>query len=328
MSMRLNAFYLLIVILFVAMLLISFQYFRGSAHSSVGITFARQNRISVERPATVKAIHVVPGQQVQAGDLLIELVSSELEINIDKLENRISDHKAEKSEKIKITQSEVAYIQAQLDLELEEIQAEIDELENELMLNRKLTKEFAGNQKSPDESNPLVGKINSLIRQLSMKTEARTIRIKDVQQRHVLDMQLLDNQISLLERELEQLIREKQNLVKHAVTNGVVENVNVKTNEQVEAYAPLLTINPVNPTTVVGYMVGKKDMLPIGSSVTIKSVDYVRAIISGKVIGYGSVVALPDILQKSMAVKAFGREIFIEIPGENDFAVGEKVLIR
>jgi HlyD family secretion protein len=141
-------------------------------------------------------------------------------------------------------------------------------------------------------------------------------------------MQLLDNQISLLERELEQLIREKQNLVKHAVTNGVVENVNVKTNEQVEAYAPLLTINPVNPTTVVGYMVGKKDMLPIGSSVTIKSVDYVRAIISGKVIGYGSVVALPDILQKSMAVKAFGREIFIEIPGENDFAVGEKVLIR
>ncbi len=328
MSMRLNAFYLLIVILFVAMLLISFQYFRGSAHSSVGITFARQNRISVERPATVKAIHVVPGQQVQAGELLIELVSSELEINIDKLENRISDHKAEKSEKIKITQSEVAYIQAQLDLELEEIQAEIDELENELMLNRKLTKEFAGNQKSPDESNPLVGKINSLIRQLSMKTEARTIRIKDVQQRHVLDMQLLDNQISLLERELEQLIREKQNLVKHAVTNGVVENVNVKTNEQVEAYAPLLTINPVNPTTVVGYMVGKKDMLPIGSSVTIKSVDYVRAIISGKVIGYGSVVALPDILQKSMAVKAFGREIFIEIPGENDFAVGEKVLIR
>jgi HlyD family secretion protein len=326
--MRLNAFYLLIAILFIAMLLISFQYFRGSAHSSVGITFARQNRISVERPATVKAIHVVPGQQVQAGELLIELVSSELEINIDKLENRISDHKAEKSEKIKITQSEVAYIQAQLDLELEEIQAEIDELENELMLNRKLTKEFAGNQKSPDESNPLVGKINSLKRQLSMKTEARTIRIKDVQQRHVLDMQLLDNQISLLERELEQLIREKQNLVKHAVTNGVVENVNVKTNEQVEAYAPLLTINPVNPTTVVGYMVGKKDMLPIGSSVTIKSVDYVRAIISGKVIGYGSVVALPDILQKSMAVKAFGREIFIEIPGENDFAVGEKVLIR
>jgi HlyD family secretion protein len=326
--MRLNAFYLLIAILFVAMLLISFQYFRGSAHSSVGITFARQNRISVERPATVKAIHVVPGQQVQAGELLIELVSSELEINIDKLENRISDHKAEKSEKIKITQSEVAYIQAQLDLELEEIQAEIDELENELMLNRKLTKEFAGNQKSPDESNPLVGKINSLKRQLSMKTEARTIRIKDVQQRHVLDMQLLDNQISLLERELEQLIREKQNLVKHAVTNGVVENVNIKSNEQVEAYAPLLTINPVNPTTVVGYMVGKKDMLPIGSSVTIKSVDYVRAIISGKVIGYGSVVALPDILQKSMAVKAFGREIFIEIPGENDFAVGEKVLIR
>jgi HlyD family secretion protein len=46
------------------------------------------------------------------------------------------------------------------------------------------------------------------------------------------------------------------------------------------------------------------------------------------VIGYGSVAELPEILQKSTAVKAFGREIFIEIGLENNFANGEKVLIR
>jgi HlyD family secretion protein len=50
--------------------------------------------------------------------------------------------------------------------------------------------------------------------------------------------------------------------------------------------------------------------------------------IIGKVIGYGAVTELPEILQKSTAVKAFGREIFIEIPAQNNFANGEKVLIR
>jgi HlyD family secretion protein len=46
------------------------------------------------------------------------------------------------------------------------------------------------------------------------------------------------------------------------------------------------------------------------------------------VIGYGAVTSLPDILQKSTAVKAFGKEVFIEMPLQNDFSTGEKILIR
>jgi HlyD family secretion protein len=46
------------------------------------------------------------------------------------------------------------------------------------------------------------------------------------------------------------------------------------------------------------------------------------------VIGYGSVVQLPLILQKSTAVTGFGREFFVEMDGQNEFATGERVLIR
>ena len=116
---------------------------------------------------------------------------------------------------------------------------------------------------------------------------------------------------------------------KYAESDGVVENVYVKAGEQVAAFTPLLSVNPVRPSTVVGYLVGKKVSVPeIGSIVEISSYDKRSTSVKGKVIGFGSVTELPEILQKATAVKAFGREVFIEIGSDNNFANGEKVLIR
>jgi hypothetical protein len=79
---------------------------------------------------------------------------------------------------------------------------------------------------------------------------------------------------------------------------------------------------------VIGYMVGRKEPMPVGTVVSVLSFDKHATASNGKVIGYGAVVELPEILQKSTAVKAFGQEIFIEISPDNQFASGEKVLIR
>ena len=80
---------------------------------------------------------------------------------------------------------------------------------------------------------------------------------------------------------------------------------------------------------MVAYLVGKKaSIFGVGKEVNVASYDQQRNLVSGKVIGYGSVSELPEILQKSTAIKAFGQQVFIEIPGENSFFNGEKVLIR
>ena len=139
---------------------------------------------------------------------------------------------------------------------------------------------------------------------------------------------MLDNQVRLLQRERDMHLEEKNNLRKVAMVDGVVENVFVKPGEQVDAYSELLSVNPVHPTTVVGYLVGKKNALPIGADVVIRSHENPQWTTTGKVIGYGSVVALPEILQKATAVTGFGREFFVEIPAQNSFANGERVLIR
>jgi multidrug resistance efflux pump len=327
-----NWFYGVIVLLFLAMLYISARFFKGSGNSSIGIAQSKEYKISSEKSALVRRVHVVPGRQVKANDLLVELASSELEIDIDKLTNRISVLKSEQLEKSKLVASEIEYAKAQHGITLEEIDTDIGQINSKLELNRSLTREFSSTDDTIVVSlskNPQQTKLRSLQQQKQKHDHALQIKIEDIRQENITEQSLLVNQIRLLERELELLVEEKKKLSKFATAAGVVENVYVKDGEQVDAFTPLLSVNPVRPSTVVGYLVGKKvNIPPIGSPVTISSYVIRSVSVQGKVIGYGSVSELPEILQKSTAVKAFGREIFIEISAENDFASGEKVLIR
>ncbi len=324
--MRFNWFFVFIALFFIAMLVVNRKYFQGTGYSSVGITYSKGYKISSDKSAQVKTIAVVPGQQVKAGDLLIELSSFNLELELDKIQSHITTLQSERAEKYKLAKAEMEFVKADQGIEIEKINGAIAQTEAELSLNKKLSKEFSGQESN--EINPLTQKIDALKLQRARYEEAITIKIADIQQETETDERLIDNQIRLLQRELDMHLDQKNNLRKVALVDGVVENVLVKVGEQVDAYGELLSINPVHPTTVVGYLVGRKNALPIGADVLVKSYENSELIVSGKVIGYGSVVPLPEILQKSTAVTGFGREFFVEIGEPNNFANGERVLIR
>lgn len=326
--MRINWFYLLIGILFLAMLLINLRYFRGSADAAIGMAQSIQYKITSEKSALVKSVLVVAGMQVKAGDTLIRLTSQELEIEIAKLSNRIAVLKSEQEEKSKLTEAEIAYIKAENSISIEELDAEILQITSELKLNEDLTREFVSAEKNQNES-PLEIKVNSLKQQKQKHLMAQEIKIKDIRQIRATEQLQLQNQVVLLESELKLMESERKSLIKIASAPGVIKNVFVKDNEQVSSYTQLLDINPIRPTSVVIYLIGKRaDRFPVGTTVMVSSYDQVRNTLSGKVIGYGSVIELPPVLQKSTAVRAFGQEVFIEIPENNNLANGEKVLVR
>lgn len=325
--MKIFGFYILISFLFLTMIGITLKYFSGSGNSFIGVTTVRQHKISTGRSASVRKIFIVPGQQVKAGDLLIELESSDLDVEIEKLENRISILERDASEKAKLVASEISYVKAAHGIELEKIYAELVQSQSELLLNQQLTKTFVDEQDTISHTAPLSLKIKGLRQQMARHEQMITLRVKDILQKSETEQHIGENQIILLERELELLRKEKNILFRRCLFDGVIENVYVKEGEQVPSYTSLLSINPVRPATVIGYLTGRKKDPAINMNVSVTSYEH-RHRVSGKVIGYGSVVQLPEILQKSTAVKAFGREIFIEIEIENELADGEKVLIR
>ena len=327
-----NWFYGFIAITFIVMIWISGKYFRGSDYSSIGITEVKEYKINSEKSGLVKSVHVVPGQQVKAGQLLLDLTSAELEMDIEKITNRIVLLKSEQQSKAKLIQAQVDYLHADMGIPLEEIETEIDQTKSEIQLNKKLTKELATNSDTSvwnEKDNPLQVKLSSLQKQKNKHTQAIRIKETDIRQEGFIDQQQLNNQINLLEQELALLKTEQGKLVKYAAADGVVKSVYIKPGEQVSGFTPLLSITPVSPTTVIGYLAGKNtNAFAVGDSVRVSAYGNGSIRITGRVIGYGAVIELPDILQKSTAVKAFGREIFIEIPAQNGFANGEKVLIR
>jgi HlyD family secretion protein len=327
---RFNWFYILVLVFFGAMIFLSAKFFKGSTSSAIGIAEAKEYKISSEKSAVVKSVPVRPGQQVKSGDLLMQLASSELEIDIDRLYNKITVMKAEQIAKSKKVESEIAFIRAEEGVTDEELVSEIEQTRSEIDLNKNLTRTFAKDSSENAEASPLDVKIRSLKAQQRKHQQATDIRIKDIQKEHELEQVQLINQIRLAERELELMKDEQKKLSKFAVADGVIESIFVKEGEQVSSYTSLLSVTPLRPTTVVAYLVGPKTKeYEIGATVSVKAYGSPSATaVAGKVIGYGSVTELPQILQKSTAVKAFGREVFIEVSGDNEFANGQKVLIR
>lgn len=325
--MRLNWFYILIGFLFLAMLFVSFRFFRGSRFTTVGVTYAREFKVNSEKPSLVTTIGVVPGQQVTKGDLLVELSSAELELEIEKMNSRLNVLKSEKSEKMKRNTSAIELLKAERALEIETLESEITQLENEIRLNKSLTRQFAKDTTSSGMNSSEL-KLRSLKQQRDKHAQSIQIKIEDQLQQRDLDEQLLQNQIKLLEEELALKKKEKSALSKYATEDGVIENIYVRKGEEVEAFTPLVSVDAIHPATVVAYQIGEKSNLQVGASVQVTSYGRRDVIVKGKVVGFGAVVQLPEILQKATAVKAFGREVFIDIEGDNDLATGEKVLVR
>lgn len=328
---KLNPFYIFIFILFTSLLLINNRYFKGSS-SFLGVTYAKEYKITSEKDAIIIDTYVVPGQTVQLGELLLELESPELTLEIEKLRKEVGLMNSEKQEKEKLLESELELFKSEKKIIQGDIDSDIQLLEKEMNLNRSLTEEILegrGKDISKDSLSAFQLEINSIRQKGLLKLEAIDIKMLDKKQDHQFDQSQIQARIDLAEQELEWKLLEKNNLNKYATFSGVIENVYVKPGEHIEAFSSLVSINPVHPSSVVGYLVGKKERdKTLGEEVIVRSLEHPGIEIKGKIIGFGSIVAVPEVLQKSTTVKAFGLEVFIEISEDNNFPVGEKIIVK
>lgn len=326
---KLNSFYIVIGVVFVTLLTVNTRYFKGSS-AFLGVTYAKKYQINSEKPATVIDTYIVPGQTVSIGDLLVELESPELELDIKKLEKEILNLQSEKVEKQKLLESKIELLKSEINLIRNDTKNEIQRVDARIALNKSLSEGISENASSaPDSLSELQLQKKSIREKGALEIESINIRMNDVLQDHEFDQSQIQATIELAQQELTWRLQEQEKLNKYALFDGVIDNVNVKPGEQVESYSTLLSINPVQPSTVVGYLVGSKDRnRSLGDEVSIQSIEQSSLSTRGRIIGFGSVTVLPQILQKSTAVSAFGLEVFIEITAENPLPVGEKVMIK
>ncbi len=321
------SFYWFAGLLLISLLLINTQFFKGNT-SFLGVSYSDAYTINSDRAATIIRTYVSPGETVSAGDTLITLYSPELELDIEKLRKELILMQSEIEEKNELLESELALFDSEKQQSTQSFNAEINQLAQRLALQKQLVGIESALGDS-DQNNELELQIESLKQQLSLELQAIEIRVNDVTQEHLFDVSQIRARQELARQELQWKERMVDNLTRVAQADGVVERVYVKPQEQVDSFTPLLTLNPRHPTSIVGYLVGQKDRnKELGDTVLVRSSEQSSLISSGVITGFGSVVALPNILQNSSSITTFGLEIFIEIPEDNPLPVGEKVIIE
>ena len=321
------SFYWFAGLLLISLLLINTQFFKGNT-SFLGVSYSDAYTINSDRAATIIRTYVSPGETVSAGDTLITLYSPELELDIEKLRKELILMQSEIEEKNELLESELALFDSEKQQSTQSFNAEINQLAQRLALQKQLVGIESALGDS-DQNNELELQIESLKQQLSLELQAIEIRVNDVTQEHLFDVSQIRARQELARQELQWKERMVDNLTRVAQANGVVERVYVKPQEQVDSFTPLLSLNPRHPTSIVGYLVGQKDRnKQLGDTVLVRSSEQSSLISSGVITGFGSVVALPTILQNSSSITTFGLEIFIEIPEDNPLPVGEKVIIE
>jgi len=302
-------------------------YFKGSS-SFLGVTYAKAYKIDAEKSGIINNLLVVPGQEVQKGDKLIEVESPQLNLDIQKLRKEIELFKSEKREKKALLDSKIKLLESEKSILKGEIENDIRLIQNEIDLNNKLTQTISKDIPT-DSLTALKLQIKSIREKGNLELQGLDIRILDLKQEDEFDQSQIQSKIELANEELEWKLREERRLNKFATFSGVIENVYVKEGEEVEAFTSLVSINPKHPTSVVGYLVGKKERdRELGEIVTVKSLEQPNLQIQGKIIGFGAVVELPQIMEKDNSLTTFGLEIFIEIPEDNPLVVGEQIIVK
>lgn len=324
---RKYSFYWFAGILLISLLLVNTQFFKGNT-SFLGVSYSDAYTINSDRAATIIKTYVSPGKTVSAGDTLITLYSPALELDIEKLRKELILMESEIEEKNELLESELALFDSEKQQSTQSFSAEINQLTQRLALQKQLVGSESDASDS-NQNNEVELQIESLKQQLSLELQAIDIRVNDVTQEHLFDVSQIRARQELARQELQWKERMVDNLTRVAQANGVVERVYVKPQEQVDSFTPLLSLNPRHPTSIVGYLVGQKDRnKQLGDTVLVRSSERSSLTSSGVITGFGSVVALPTILQNSSSITTFGLEIFIEIPEDNPLPVGEKVIIE
>ncbi len=299
-----------------------------------GFAENKETEINMENPTEIKRIHVTTGEKVKKGDVLLDVVSSDLSMEISSTSYQIEELQT----RYQLWQSDLDWRISQYKLELNEktskIQAEIDQYSAQLEQNIKLVasmdNSLAPNDKLGTTNNPITLKIAALKKERNYARSIINTEISKLESERFANNNPFLSQIKSLEKEQEYYETKKQSQTIVAPSDGLVGSIQCKEDENIPSFQTMITFYDESPTLVIGY-IHEEHMLKVNMNDTITIFSTTRPGIEniGIVRTRGSrIVEIPPRLRKIKEFITYGREIIIEIPPDNPFLQKEKVTLN
>lgn len=321
-----------------ALLVIVVMSFNGkeNAPDFQGIADSREVVVNSENAVEIKQFYVLPGQVVLSGDPLVELNRPELTLKINEISHQLEEVKNRHAMNVEEIKAKIRQLKAEEASKTSEIEYKIRQLTSRHDLNQELTTELRS-LRQPENlpgNSPVHSPIALEIESLKKESELLRNRIKTEVFWFQEELASPENAFSIraqsLEKELNLLRREQENLLIYSQINGVIGSVHFRAGEKASPFAPILTLYTKSPSYVRGYIhENLYNQVAVGEKVIVSSLTGKDTVTSGEVIGVGSrIVAYPERLRKRPEIQVWGREVQVRIPEENTFLLGEKVMIQ
>lgn len=312
-------------------LLVGFLY-QGKVAMFRGIAEANETIISVPSATEIVRIHVVPGQEIQIGDTIVEINRPDLTLRISELTRELDAIEGRSNLSSAEIDQKVAEVKANLETRRLTLNAEIRNLETEYQKNKEISaklKSLSSSKTASDGEDAMALRIKSLKNELALATKSANEQISLLRGSNKLQKTSGKSEAANLKKELEELRKQQAELIQIAKENWVVGDVNVRDGEKVSSFAPIVTLTHKRPTLIRGYINEQiYQNMDMGETVLVNSLSGVGKAVVGEVVGLSSrIVPFPTRMWKMPEMPVYGREVTIKIPEENPFLLGEMVTI-
>lgn len=326
--MKINVLYLFWV-LFLGIAIFLYTSFKKTSLTTIfGMAETEGQIVNFKHPAVIQQIFVKSGSLIEIGDTLIVLQRPELNNATLRRDNEIQVTAAEEQARVKELELQIQKLRSDFILKSNDIRTQIKLLKKEEKDQAALRKVVDNNQRATQSL--LSEKIGTLKDLLNLEKQRFKLEFDELTKVKKAAQGVYDTRKNSVNQEIDLLTTEKEQLVLLAPISGYVENIFVGENQIVPQYEQLVKINPRKPNKVIGFLPESVEVAyQLGDTVDLISSSRSTIRTKGVLIGSNQqVVALPNRLRKEPTMNLWGRELFIHLPADNQFFIGEKLIIR
>ena len=330
---KINVFSIFWVLTGILLLVASLSY-KKQSDAIVAEVEPQKLAVSFQKAVKIKSIHVLPGEDVKKGDLLVEVIRPDLMYDIDKATNDLNTFLQEKDMLISNLNYQVQMTRLEKISEIEKIDDDLFQLRTRYEQNQGIRNALEGIEIYEDTIQDGSGNILLLQIDYLQKKKEQTVDLYDqklmqLEEKKTNETEILDLKIEQQRKELILLENEANFLNNYAPVDGTIGDVMAQVGELIPPYNTIMSLYEINPTIIKAFMNEKNRYnLSVGDEVLVESSNRDYSI-SGMVTEVGSrIVTYPNRLLEVQDRKIWGQEIFIKIPENNEFLNGEKVYVR
>lgn len=307
---------------------------RQESTNFYGIAETKEMVINAEFGVEIKNMRITPGQTVYAGDTLVELRSPEIDLKVSEFTHLINEMNTRSKTQANLSKAELKQLKTENESRFIEILSEMQELQAQFEINRKLVQNLRsiridGSKEEINDSNPTLIRIENLKKELSRIEKSNFILEDNLHSQISFGVDPLQEMLKQYQDQLRLYKELKEKMFIIAPNNGVIGAVYYKKGEMVSAFDSIATLHSKSPSFIVGYIHENiYSSVVLGQKVNVRSIADKSNVVEGEIIGVGTrIVEYPLRLRNVQELLMWGREVTVKINPDNNFLLGEKVII-